>query len=208
VNGGYDSIYRELISKLSELDFQESADRLGLEYVDCGVQVSFLKREYRITLDGVEPLDGQPVNVNNLSVLLHYLLSKGQGEPENCYIPFESIPRMIGGLHAQSRLMNTPLEKYFGNDYVKVSEAGAKLGGIEEQSQVGKHLWRFDVLPKIPVQLVLYEADDDFPAEIQIMLDRTAIQFLEFECIAFMVGCFVRALIKTAQYGDVVGWEQ
>jgi len=83
VNGGYDSIYLELISKLSEIDFQESADRLGLEYVDGGVEVCFLKRGYRITLDGVKPLDGQPVNVNNLSVLLHYLLSKGQGEPEN-----------------------------------------------------------------------------------------------------------------------------
>jgi len=29
----------------------------------------------------------------------------------------------------------------------------------------------------------------------------------EFECLAFMVGCYARALIKTAQYGDVVGWE-
>jgi len=122
VQGGYDSIYLELIAKLSECDFHESAERLGLEYVDGTVQVSFLKREYRITSDGVEPLDGQPVNVNNRSVLLYYLLSKGQGDPENSYIPFESIPRMISGLPVQSRLMNTPLERYFGNDYVKFSE--------------------------------------------------------------------------------------
>lgn len=207
MNGGYDSIYRGLISKLSGLDLEESAVRLGLEYVDGGVQVCFLKREYRISSDGVEPLDGQPVNVNNLSVLLYYLLSNGRGEPENSYIPFESIPRMISGLHAQSRLMNAPLEQCFSNDYVKFSEAGLKLGGIEEERQVGKHLWRFEVLPKIPLKLAFYEADVDFPAEIQIMLDKTAIQFLEFECLAFMVGCFVRALIKTAQYGDVVGWE-
>lgn len=207
MNGGYDSIYLGLISKLSGLNFQESALRLGLEYVDGGVRVCFLKREYRIASDGVEPLDGRPVNVNNLSVLLYYLLSNGRGDPENSYIPFESIPRMISGLHAQGRLMNTPLEQYFGNDYVKFSEAGLKLGGIEEERQVGKHLWRFEVLPKIPLKLVFYEADDDFPAEIQIMLDKTAIQFLEFECLAFLVGCFVRALIKTAQYGDVIGWE-
>jgi len=208
VNGGYDSIYFGLISKLSELDFQESADRLGLEYVYGGVQVRFLKRDYRITTDGVEPLDGQPVNVNNRSVLLYYLLSKGQGDPEDSYVPFESIARMISGLHVQTRLMNTPLERHFGNDYQNFAEAAVKLGGIEEETQAEKHLWRFDVLPKIPLKLAFYEADDDFPAEIQIMLDQTAIHFLEFECLAFMVGCFVRALIKTAQYGDVVGWEQ
>lgn len=208
MKGGYDSIYLGLITKLSECDFQESADRLGLEYVDGGIQVYFLKREYRITLDGVEPLDGQPVNVNNRSVLLYYLLSKGQGDPENSYILFESIPRMISGLNGQNRLMNTPLERYFGNDYVKFSEAAVKLGGIEEESQVGKHLWKFNVLPKIPLKIVFYDADDEFPVNIKIMLDKTALQFLEFECLAFMVGCFVRALIKTAQYGDVVGWEQ
>jgi hypothetical protein len=207
MKGGYDSIYLGLITKLSECDFQESAERLGLEYVDGGIQVYFLKREYRITLDGVEPLDGQPVNANNGSVLLYYLLSNGRGDPENSYVLFESIPRMISGLDFQNRMMSHPLERKFGNDYVKFSEAAVKLGGIEEESQMGKHLWKFNVLPKIPLKIVFYEADDEFPTNIQIMLDKTALQFLEFECLAFMVGCFVRALIKTAQLGDVVGWE-
>lgn len=207
MNGGYDSIYSGLIARLSECDFEESADRLGLEYVDGGIQVSFLKREYRITRDGVEPRDGKPVNVNNRSVLLHYLLSQGQGEPENSYILFESIPGMISGLHGQNRLMNTPLERHFGNDYDKFREAAEKLGGIEEESLKGRYLWKFDALPKIPLKVLYDDADDEFPVSIKIMLDRSALQFLEFECLAFMAGCFVRALIKTAQYGDVAGWE-
>lgn len=60
-----------------------------------------MKREYRITLDSVEPRDGQPVNANDGSVLLYYLLSNGRGDPENSYVLFESIPRMIGGLDFQ-----------------------------------------------------------------------------------------------------------
>ena len=207
MKGGYDSIYLGLIPQLSECDFQESAKRLGLEYFNGGIQVCFLKREYRITLDGVEALDGQPFNSNNGSVLLYYLLSNGRGDPENSFVLFESIPRMISGLGFQNRMMSRPLERKFGNDYVKFSEAAAKLGGIEEESQIGKHLWKFSVLPKIPLKIVFYEADDEFPTNIQIMLDKTALQFLEFECLAFMVGCFVRALIKTAQHGDVIGWE-
>ena len=115
---------------------------------------------------------------------------------------------MISGLSAQNRLMNAPLERQFGNDYAKFSDAARRLGGREGESGVGKHLWGFNVLPKIPLRIVFYEADEEFPASIQIMLDRTALRFLEFECLAFMVGLFVRALIKTAQYGDVVGWEQ
>jgi hypothetical protein len=207
MKGGYDSIYLGLIPKLSECDFRERAERLGLEYVDGGIQICFLKREYRITLDGVETLDGHPFNPNNGSVLLYYLLSNGRGEPENSYVLFESIPRMISVLGFQNRMMSRPLEEKFGNDYVKFSKAAVKLDGIKEESHMGKHVWKFNVLPKIPLKVIFYEADDEFPANIQIMLDKTALQFLEFECLAFMVGCFVRALIKTAQLGDVAGWE-
>lgn len=205
MKGGYDSIYLGLIPKLSECDFRESAERLGLEYVDGSIQICFLKREYRITLEGVETLDGHPLNSNNGSVLLYYLLSNGRGDPENSYVLFESIPRMISGLGFQNRMMSRPLEEKFGNDYMKFSKAAVNLGGVEEESRMGKHVWKFDILPKIPLKIVFYEADDEFPTNIQIMLDKTAIQFLEFECLAFMVGCFVRALIKTAQFGDVVG---
>ena len=208
VKGGYESICCGLIARLSGCDVQEAADRLGLEYVDGGIRVRFLGREYRIAADGVEPVDGHRVDVNTRSALLYYLLSKGQGDPEGAYVLFEAIPRMISGLSAQNRLMNAPLERQFGNDYAKFSDAARRLGGREGESGVGKHLWGFNVLPKIPLRIVFYEADEEFPASIQIMLDRTALRFLEFECLAFMVGLFVRALIKTAQYGDVVGWEQ
>ncbi len=207
MTGGYDSIYSRLIPKLSDCDFKESADRLGFEYVNGGVQVEFLKREYRITRDGVEPLDSQPVNVNIRSVLLYYLLSKGHGEPENSFILFESIPRMITGISGQNQVSNNSLERYFGDDYSRFSEAGAKLGGIEKESQLGKHVWHFDVLPKIPLRVVYYDADDEFPVSIKILLDNTAIQFMEFECLAFMVGSFVRALLKTSNFGDAVGWK-
>jgi hypothetical protein len=198
LQGGYDSIYLGLVTKLPECDLQEAAHRLGLDYAEGGVHVRFLTREYRITQDGVQPLDGQPVNVNTRTVLLYYLLSKGQGEPGDSYVPFEAIPRMVGGLNLQSRLMTAPMERYFASNYSKFSEAATRLGGIEQETQVGKHLWRFNVLPKIPVKLVFYESDDEFPVSIQIMLDKTALQFLEFECLAFMVGCLVHALTKTA----------
>jgi hypothetical protein len=203
LQGGYDSIYLGLVAKLPGCDLQEAAHRLGLDYVEGGVHGRFLNREYRITLDGVQPLDGQPVEVNTRSVLLYYLLSKGQGEPEDSYVPFEAIPRISGGLNLQSRLMSAPLERYFASSYSKFREAATRLGGLEEEAQAGKHLWRFRILPKIPLKLALYEADDEFPVSIQIMLDKTAVQFLEFECLAFMVGCLVRALIKTAKYGGV-----
>ncbi len=203
MTSGYDSIYLGLIPRLADCDFQERAERLGLDYGDNTVLVRFLNRDYRITREGVEPLDGKPVHVNNRSVLLYYLLSKGRGDPGDDYILFENFPRMISGLNTQTQLMNAPLEKHFRNDYAKFRAAATQLDGHELESSSGKHRWKFSVLPKIPIEIVYYEADDEFPVDIQIKLDKSALSFLDFECLAFMVGCFVHALIKSAPDSDV-----
>jgi hypothetical protein len=208
VNSGYDSIYRGLVARLPQCDLEEAAGRLGLEYVDGAVRVRFLSREYEITRQGVEPLDGHPVNVNTRSVLLYYLYSAGRGDPEDSYLLFEAIPRTITGLNSPGHLMNAPLERHFGNDHGRFAEAAVRLGGTLKESTVHEHVWRFTVLPKIHLQAIFHGADDEFPATVQIMLDRAALRFLEFECLAFMTGCLVRALINTSQSGDVAGWDR
>ena len=208
MRGGYDSIYVGLVARLRERDLREAAERLGLDYAEGSVRLGFLSRDYRITSAGVQCEDGQAADINTRSVLLYYLLSEGRGDPEGSYVLFEAIPRMVGALGAQSRLMNTPLERHFAQSYEKFSQAATRLGGIEGESRAGTHVWKFSVLPKIPVKLVFHEADDEFPVGVHIMLDRTAIQFLEFECLAFMVGCLVDALIETARHDDVACREE
>ncbi len=62
------------------------------------------------------------------------------------------------------------------------------------------------MLPKILLQIVYYDADDEFPFEVQILFDKNASRFMEFECLAFLEGCLVRAMIMTAKTGDTAGW--
>ena len=208
MNSGYEGIYRGLLARLLQWDLEEAARRLGLDYVGGAVRVRFLSREYEITRHGVEPLDGHPVNINTRNVLLYYLFSMGQGDPEDSYVLFEAIPRTITGLNSPGHLMSAPLERHFGNDHARFGEAAARLGGTLGESTAHEHVWRFAVLPKIRLQAIFHDADDEFPATVQIMLDRAAVRFLEFECLAFMTGCVVRALIHTSQHGDVVGWDR
>ncbi len=70
----------------------------------------------------------------------------------------------------------------------------------------GGYSWLLKVLPKILLQIVYYDVDDEFPCEVQILFDNNASLFMEFECLAFLQGCLVRAMIKTTKTGDTVGW--
>jgi hypothetical protein len=58
----------------------------------------------------------------------------------------------------------------------------------------GEYTWYYSLLPKIPIKVVYYEADDEFPCEVRIYYDKTVLQFIDFEPLAVLNGCFVGTL--------------
>ena len=208
MSSGYEQIYESLIPKLSQCDFKEVAERLGLSLKPNGtLSVNFLGREYEISSRGVNPTDGKPVNVNNRNVLAYYTLSKGTGEPAFSYVPISYLagPGII--FNSNLKRMTAPLGKIFSGNYAAFSEVMRKLGGsFNEKLKSGGYSWLLNVLPKIPLQIIYFEEDDEFPCDVQILFDKNASRFMEFECLAFLEGCLVRSIIMTAQTGDTTGW--
>ncbi|MDR3542922.1 MAG: DUF3786 domain-containing protein [Desulfosporosinus sp.] len=207
MRSGYEQIYETLIPKLSECDFLEVGERLGLSPQPNGaLSVNFLGREYEISFRGINPTDGTPVNVNNRSVLAYYTLSKGVGEPAFSYVP---IYYFAGSVFSSNiKWMTDPLGKTFSEDYATFSETMGRLGGVfDGKLRSGGYSWFLKALPKIFLQIVYYEGDEEFPCEVQILFDKNASRFMEFECLAFLEGCLVRAMIMTAKTGDITGWE-
>ena len=205
---GYERIYESLVTRLRTCDFPEVAQRLGLTLrADGALAVGFLGREYEISHQGVNPTDDEPVSVNNRSVIAYYALSSGAGEPAFSYVPLSSLAGTAVIANANTNWMTDRLGKAFSGDYGGFCEAMRRLGGIYDgKLESGGYSWLLRALPKIPVQIVYYGRDDDFPCEVQIRFDQNAARFLEFECLAFLQGCLVRAMVMTAQTGGTAGW--
>jgi hypothetical protein len=208
LTSGYEEIYESLVPRLAERDYSEVAARLGLTLKpDGALSVNFLGREYKISSSGVNPVDGKPVNINNRSVVAYYALSRGLGEPALSYVPLSYFAGTVRSFSTNLNWMNDPLGKTFNGDYERFSETMCRLGGISDgKRDSGGCSWFLEVLPKIPVRITYYDADDEFPCEVQIMFDKNASRFLDFECLAFLEGCLVRAMIMTARTGDTSGW--
>jgi hypothetical protein len=197
MGNGYEGIYTAIRPKLSGFDIAGNGVRLGGEPIDGGVRVAFLGRYYIITEDGVAPEDGLPADVNSRSVLIYYITSKGSGDFLYDFALLHRLTGMPDG-HAtpHTAFMIDPLVSEFGGDVSGFARAMESLGGWEVPALgAGKRAWQLCPLPKILSQIVFYEADDEFPADIQIMFDRTAPRFLDFECLAVMTGAMTRAII-------------
>lgn len=195
---GYRENYKKLLPLLKEGDPIENICRLGAEREGDGARIACLGRDFVLTREGVEDRSGLADDTNLRSVLIFYAVSQGAGEPMGDYAPLSRLTGMIEGRNALGAdMMTTPLLREFGGDNGRFASAVARLGGQEQpMGSAGKHVWRMLVLPKIPMELVFYEADDEFPAEIQFLYDRSCPRFLEFECLAFLTGSVVKALIR------------
>ncbi|MDR2405843.1 MAG: DUF3786 domain-containing protein [Deltaproteobacteria bacterium] len=194
---GYEQNYQGLIKELKGCDFQESAKRLGLKALENGAEASFMGRDFIITEDGVVAKDGLDSNPNYRSILIHYVLSKGEGEPGEEFLSLFQLPGVLRSRRQQNwkTLLDGPLFEAFGDGHHKFAPAAEALGGSYlGHHEAGGHLWEFQVLPKIRMRLVFEEADDEFPMQVRSMFDSRATDFLGFECLAFLHGCLVHAL--------------
>ena len=75
--------------------------------------------------------------------------------------------------------------------------AAASVGGRQGgEAGLGSVSLIFDLLPHLPLQLIFYDRDDEFPARATLLFDYNATQIVEFEVLAVLVTVFVQYLTK------------
>ncbi|MDR3154809.1 MAG: DUF3786 domain-containing protein [Deltaproteobacteria bacterium] len=199
---GYERNYRRLVPGLKGRDFGECAPRLGLKAVPGGVEASYLGRAYRVTEEGVAPLDGGGSDPNCRSLVLHYVLSDGTGEPSGEFLGLHQLPGVLRGRRSPGEdFLKAPIEQAFGEGGSGLfARAALSLGGeaLGDHPSGGK-LWLFKVFPKVHAQVIFSEADDEFPAEARVLVDAHSTEYLGFECLAIMVSTLAEALARAAR---------
>ncbi|MDR1921639.1 MAG: DUF3786 domain-containing protein [Candidatus Adiutrix sp.] len=180
--------YRNQITALAETDLSSQAAAMGLTMnADGRVAATFFERPYLISREGVEAQGGWPATSDHKSVIAHYLMSRGSGELSGEYVPIGRLTGMIETGASPSDNLIRPLTEKFGDKYELFAEAAVKIGGCHEGlAPSGGQSWMFRPLPKLPVQIVFFEADDEFPAEVKVLFDASATTFVSYECLELL----------------------
>lgn len=206
-NNGYEGIYRNLLPRLAVCDLTEAATRLGYTNDPGGaVVVPFCGQIYTIDHEGVRMPGGRMAEVNNrielnlCSLLAYYILSPGAGAAAADFVP----SRRVTGIKIEGHRMDPdPASELIGvtfaDRYEAFAEAARLIGGEQEpKTRDGARSWLFRALPKIHVRIVFHEADEEFPAEVQVLLTSNCLEFLGNECLSYLCNCFAEALVAAA----------
>ena len=196
---GYKKIYQDLLKELKGIDIEASCENLRLILTDSKqVEIPFMGEVYLVSKEGVKHRDEYDFYESVGSVLIHYLQRACMEKPANQFVTFATLAGPLfrqGGYSASA--LEMPLAKRFGGKVPELLSVGKKVGGrMEGEAGLGGISIVFDLLPNIPIQLVFYDRDEEFPPRATLLFDKKATRFLEFEFLAVLVSIFVHGLCR------------
>ncbi|ADK83458.1 conserved hypothetical protein [Desulfarculus baarsii DSM 2075] len=182
----YEKVYQELIPRLAAADLAGNAAALGLERQGEDVIAPVFGRRFIVGAAGVRQADGQPGGMIHRIALAYYLTHGGNGQPAGRFAPYRELPGGADFARSLGQIVDARIAQSFSGRTATLEAAclalgGRGLAGQEISCDVG-HV--FEALPKIPMMLTFYDADDEFPAEAKVFYDAAAPNFLDLECLA------------------------
>jgi hypothetical protein len=186
------------IASLSGAEFEAKAEGGGL------LKLGFLNREVHINwpeLDFFLAETGEAVPLQQQVLLLHYLTGAGRAQNTGAWIAYQEVPDGKFYLDAFLRRAKHPMVQGFGAQPELLAKLAADLYGADELDQ-GDVSVLIQALPKVPVALVLWKGDEEFPPEGTILFDRGISAILSAEDIAWLAGMIIYPLLGMVHHRD------
>jgi hypothetical protein len=198
----YNQAKKLAIEKLAVESFDTIMQRTGFESAGARrFRVAFLNRVYRIGFPGFEFEDDadseNEVPIQEQILILHYMLSPAPPALTGNWVSYREIPGASFYYSAFVKRALDPLKEVFGQNVAGLMRAGEVLGGqIIETGDAG---FEFRLFPHVPVRLILWAGDDEFPSEAGIVFDVNIKEILSPEDIAWLAGMLVYRLIALSR---------
>ena len=173
------------------------AKRSGFDRIDdVSMRVPFLNRTYRVSYPDFVFTDmdsDAAVPLQEQVLILHYLIGNSPEWLKGQWVAYREIQGAQFYYSAFIKRAVDPLKKIFGQSVQPLTAAAQNLNG--RPIDAGDAGFEFLVFPKVPVQVIVYQGDDEFPAEASILFDHSIGDILSPEDIAWMAGMLVYRLM-------------
>ena len=159
--------------------------------------VPYLKKTCKIRLsDGViEPSDLSLYDYLNIFTLFWYAKEHASLTGEFCAFRYLKDASPFDAAFEKNNLR--AFAETFSGQKEKLESVLKSLGG--RKLPVGDIAYQIDVFPCIPMQVIFWDADEEFPAQCNLLFDRSATDFIHVESIVTIASETLRHLANAAQ---------
>lgn len=203
MESNYHIAYNKGWDDLKQKDPKDIANAMAVTYLNDKQQfiVPFLNETYIVDCNKqsiCKEADGTVPGIGAAILILHYLtFFQTKAEPANKWVSLKEIPN--GGMlfypafHKESI---GGLIRAFGHQSALLLECAKRIGG--QPAGFGDASAVFNMFPKIPLCVVIWEGDEEIAANATILFDPSIEHFLHIESVIGLGGYLASKLIKLA----------
>ncbi len=184
--------------QLAARDAAEVARRAGLTVRNGRLDLPLLDSSYRIAWPelSITFRDGTDCPEELVILVLDYLVRADGSAPSGEWIGFQELPDGAFYRRAFQGYSGDRLVRELAADADRFRRAARALGG--EPLPMGDTGFAFRVLPHVPLAVVWWDGNDEFPANATVLFDRVAGVYLPTDGLAILGRMLCRALVQAA----------
>lgn len=193
----YEVVCQQWREEFSEYHPERIAKILHLEADQNYLYLTYFRCPYRLRLtDGVlerETEEGWTDKLYfNEAMSLYHLLHYTKDLPvvSGKWVPSHTIDGVVSRNPAVQDPLLSPFEKKYSGKVEELKNACLLAGGVALET--GDAAYEFEVFPWVHLRLVFWDADEDFPAQAQVLVDQCITDFVHYET----VGCMISDLLE------------
>ena len=191
-----ESLLGQLRKEVAALRLEDVAAALGAGLRDGSLSIRCLGRDFLMGPDGTITATG-PLSPWMQILLLHYVRTRGDAAISGTWVSFTDLKAGLMKSKSFARDCEEPLRVLFDRDPRPVEQAIERLDGLRLADTPAPIAWKIFALPRVPVLLLYWPQDEEFPSKIKILFDATADRFLDVESLTFLI----EGLVKNIESG-------
>jgi len=150
--------------------------------------IDYYNRQHLVAIVDGEVIteDGNKVSLNDATLILQYLTQCSGLPPRGRWISFLELP---DGMHHYVPFINdacNPISRAFGNQPEKLLTRTKLFGGV--LGTLGDYSVVLPAFPKLPLTIVMWQGDEEFPPKTTILFDAIAPHQLTTAAL-WVLGC-------------------
>lgn len=189
----YERMKNDMARVFLQHDQEKMIRKFALEYNEKYLYICFVGRRYRIDrLTGAVSWSKdlfqteEEAGYNEVMTIYDVLCcSKDHCRLAHEWVNVGSLSAVQGGTLKKTGDFFRNAGRYFDGKAGELERACEKLRG--KKIEKGDVAYELELFPFLPLSLRFWESDEDFPASLQILVDRNILDYMHYETLMFAI---------------------
>ncbi len=201
MENNYKRVSRELEEEVKNVDLKEAAAAIGGNYENRNgggvIKLKMMNKEYEVRNEGLFDNDNYCQHSWSKIIIYDYVRRKGGIPLTGDWVSLWHFPDSASHSKAFQQNAEGKIAEKFNSNLSGLVSRCNELEGIETSGKLkADYACGFNLLPRVPMYLSFWVADDEYSASCKLYVDRSAEAYIDIEYLAYLLEVFVKIFVE------------